>query len=84
MVVFAAGADTVDDHMKAIPAGENYRFTGPRPGKYRLIVADPAKPYGTQTARELFATAPEIEVHEGDRIVRDVTFKPLGSSGVTP
>ena len=39
---------------------------------------------GTDAFKALFAKAPEIEVHEGDRIVRDVTFKPLGSSGVTP
>ena len=84
MVVFAASAESVNDNMKAVPAGEKYRFTGLRPGKYRFIVADPAKPYGTQTARELFATAPEIEVHEGDRIVRDVTFKPLERTGVAP
>jgi len=80
MVVLAEKAEYVNDHMKAVKAGEKYRFTGLRPGKYRLIVSGPAQEFGTQTAETLFSKAPEIEVHEGDRITRDVTFKPRGSA----
>ena len=80
MVVLAEKAEYVNYHMKAVKAGEKYRFTGLRPGKYRLIVSGPAQEFGTQTAETLFSKAPEIEVHEGDRITRDVTFKPRGSA----
>lgn len=79
MVVVADRVEDVNDHMKAVPSGEKYRFTGLHPGKYRLIVAGPARAYGTQAAEELFAQSPEIELHEGDRITRDVTFQPRGA-----
>jgi Protein of unknown function (DUF1416) len=79
MVVLAAKIEEVNDYMKSVKAGERYRFAGLRPGKYRLIVAGPEQAYGTQTAEELFPKAPEIEVHEGDRITLDVTIKPRGT-----
>jgi hypothetical protein len=79
MVVVADSFEHVDDHMTAVQGGKTYRFTGLRPGKYRLIVSGPSRAYGTQPAEELFAQAPEIELHEGDHVTRDVTFKPRGA-----
>jgi hypothetical protein len=65
--------------MKPVRGGAKFRFTGLHPGRYRLIVSGPERPYGTQTAEELFSEAPEIELHEGDRVTRDVTLKPRGA-----
>jgi len=65
--------------MKSVAGGKTYRFTGLRPGKYRLIVSGPSRAYGTQTAEELFDQSLEIELHEGDHVKRDVTFKPRGA-----
>jgi hypothetical protein len=78
MVVLADNIENVNDHMISVPAGEKYRFTGLHPGKYRLIVSGPARAYGTQAAEELFSESPEIELHEGEHVTRDVTFKPRG------
>lgn len=80
MVVLADKIENVNDHMKSVRAGERFRFTGLHPGRYRLIVSGPERPYGTQAAEDLFSQAPEIELHEGDRVTRDVTFKPRGAS----
>jgi hypothetical protein len=79
MVAVADRIEHVDDHMVSVQGGKTYRFTGLPPGKYRLIVSGPSQPYGTQTAEELFAKAPEIELHEGDHVTWDVTFKPRGA-----
>jgi hypothetical protein len=79
MVVVADGIEHVNDHMVSVPGGKTYRFTGLRPGKYRLIVSGPSRDYGTLTAEELFDHSPEIELHEGDHVKRDVTFKPRGT-----
>jgi hypothetical protein len=79
MVVLADSAANVNDHMKPVRGGAKFRFTGLHPGRYRLIVSGPERPYGTQTAEELFSEAPEIELHEGDRVTRDVTLKPRGA-----
>ena len=76
MVVVADSIEHVNDHMKSVASGKTYRFSGLRPGKYRLIVSGPSRDYGTQTAEELFDQSPEIELHEGDHLKRDVTFKP--------
>jgi hypothetical protein len=45
-------------------------------------VSHPKQDFGTQTAEELFPTAPEIEIHQGDRITRDV--KIAGSAREKP
>jgi hypothetical protein len=79
MIVLADTVDNVNDHMKAVRGGEKFRFTGLHPGRYRLIVSGPERPYGTQAAEELFSQSPEIELHEGDRVTRDVNFKPRGA-----
>lgn len=79
MVVIADIVEHVYDHMASVEGGKTYRFTGLPPGKYRLIVSGPSQDFGAQTAEELFAKAPEIELHEGDHVTRDVTFKPRGA-----
>jgi Carboxypeptidase regulatory-like domain len=79
MVAVADTIERVNDHMASVQGGKTYRFTGLPPGKYRLIVSGPSQDYGTQTAEELFAKAPEIELQEGDHVTRDVTFKPRGA-----
>ena len=79
MVAVAESIEHVNDHMVSVQDGKTYRFTGLHPGKYRLIVSGPARAYGTLTAEELFAQSPEIELHEGDHVRRDVTFKPRES-----
>jgi hypothetical protein len=71
-------ADSLEDiqanDVKSAPvaAGKKYRFTGLHPGKYRLIVVDRSQVYSTDTLLDLYPKAPEIEIHEGDRITRDV------------
>jgi hypothetical protein len=66
-------AESPDDsrHVTYAAADKQYRFTGLHPGKYRLIAA---ATQGLQPDRleGMFGDAPEIEVHEGDRITRDV------------
>jgi len=56
-----------------------------RPGKYRLIAIGPQQmadyAEDRETAEALFRKAPEIEIHEGDRITRDV--KPAAEEGST-
>ena len=79
MVAVADSIEHVNDHMKSVQGGKTYRFTGLRPGKYRLIVSGPSQVYSTQTAEQLFGQAPEIELHEGDHVTRDVIFKPGGA-----
>jgi hypothetical protein len=78
-VFLAATADEIGDHnLKIVAAGAKFRFSALRPGKYRIIALD-----GTQLSgdiagvRALFATAPEIEVHEGERIEKDVKVMAL-------
>jgi hypothetical protein len=79
MVAVADTIEHVNDHMASVQGGKTYHFTGLRPGKYRVIVSGPSRDYGTLTAEELFAQSPEIELHEGDQVKRDVTFKPRGA-----
>ncbi len=66
-------AESPDDsrHIMYVAAGKQYRFTGLHPGKYRLMAT--AKPdLEPERLQGLFEEAPEIDVHEGDRIVKDV------------
>ncbi len=68
-----AGEDD-DLNVRQTDAGSKFRFTGLHPGKYRLVAIDPRHfREGDRAALEsLLAKAPEIEVHEGDRISRDL------------
>lgn len=73
LVVLAATADEIGERrFHPVAAGEKFRFTGLRPGKYRLIAID-AKQYSGNLAevKEIFPRTPEFDVHEGERIVME-------------
>lgn len=77
-VVLAAKAEEIGgEHLKPILPGEKLTFRSLRPGKYRLMVLGPDQIANNEddiaSAQALFAKAPEIEIHEGDRITKDVT-----------
>jgi hypothetical protein len=73
-------ADALDDigsgRRVGVEAGKKYKFAGLRPGKYRFIVLDSRQEFSEDTLTALFPKAPEIEIHEGDRITRDVHLAP--------
>ena len=77
-------AESPDDsrHVTYAAADKQYRFTGLHPGKYRLIAT---ATQGLQPDRleGMFGDAPEIEVHEGDRITRDVKIPAQEKPGAT-
>jgi hypothetical protein len=83
MVVLAATADDFKEgNFKPVAAGAKFRYTGLRPGKYRIIAIDVRHTVGgvgnpTALIKALFAKTPEIEIHEGDRIAKDVKVIPL-------
>jgi hypothetical protein len=55
-----------------------FRYTGLRPGKYRLIAVDPRQFDGDwDELNETFAKVPQFELREGDRIVKDLRLMPL-------
>jgi hypothetical protein len=73
-VVIAETVDEIDGtNLKLAEAGAKFKFTGLRPGKYRLIAVDP-RHYGgdIDAVKAIFSKAPEIEIREGDRITKDV------------
>jgi hypothetical protein len=78
VVVLAATADEIrEDTVKEVGAGKKFKFMGLRPGKYRLFAVDALREFGAGRNEEallksLFANAPEIEIHEGDRIDKDI------------
>jgi hypothetical protein len=79
--VFVAIAQSADDldYRSLTPAepGAKFHFSGLRPGKYRIIAVGATQFSGlyqhdSQALKALFPAAPEIEIHEGDRIETDV------------
>lgn len=83
LVALAATADDIDgQNFKPVRAGEKFRFTGLRPGKYRVVAIDVRQFSGDLASiRTRFPNAPEIEVHEGDRIAKDVKTLPMEDAG---
>ena len=73
MILLATTPDDVRKRRgsRVSAGGSPYKFTGLRPGKYRLIALDDAAEFNTERSEAIFAVAPEIEIHEGDRITRD-------------
>ncbi len=55
-------------------ADGTFAFKGVRPGKYRFFAVNMIDVGGNpeETIKLLFEHAPELEIHEGDRITRDV------------
>jgi hypothetical protein len=82
LVLLAATADDIgQQNFKPVEPGQKFRYTGLRPGKYRLIAIDVRQfSGGFERLRGLFPNAPEIEIHEGDRIVKDVKLMDAGST----
>jgi hypothetical protein len=73
-IAFVETADDIGQRNTTyVMAGKQYRFTGLHPGKYRLIVA-PTRGLEPDKLEGLFLVPPEIEVHEGERIARDVNI----------
>jgi hypothetical protein len=65
---------TVEPDVKEVGPGKKFKFSGLRPGKYRLIAVDPRRlPAGEREALEsVLSQAPEIEVHANDRISKNL------------
>ena len=71
-IAFVETADDIGQRNTTyVMAGKQYRFTGLHPAKYRLIVA-PTRGLEPGKLEGMFLDSPEIEVHEGERIVKDV------------
>jgi len=85
-VALAARKDDIDrTAIKAVVAGEKFRYTGLRPGKYRLMAIDPRKSSaGARDFEELFPDAPEFEIREGDRIAKDIEVMETEKPGAKP
>jgi len=69
--------DAVDDKgVKMLESGEKFSYAGLHPGKYRIMAVEPGQFMGGLQAPEalkaLLAHAEEIEIHEGDRIAKDL------------
>jgi carboxypeptidase family protein len=76
-VVLAASGEDPDEHnLKMVESG-TFEYSGLRPGKYRLIALDPRQfpgrgDEGPGDLKALLASVPEFEVHENDRLIKDV------------
>jgi hypothetical protein len=83
-VVLAATAEEIgESSIKRIEPGAKFNFTGLRPGKYRLIALDPRTMTGfpPDDFRALFPGAPEFEIHENDRLTKDVKIMTAEEAG---
>jgi hypothetical protein len=72
-VILAAKAEEIStEGSKMVEAGAKFKFSGLRPGKYRLIAFRPQFAGDLEAIKAMFPKAPEIEIREGDRITKDV------------
>lgn len=64
------------ENLGKITAEGTYVFKGVRPGRYRLVAAEPLflAGAGSEGPKELAARAEQIEVKEGDRLTKDLTL----------
>jgi hypothetical protein len=78
-------AENPDDsrNITYVAAGKKYRFSGLHPGKYRLMAAA-TRGLEPDRLQGMFDGAPEIEVHEGDRIIRDLKIPVAEKPGAMP
>ena len=76
LVALAASADEIGwDHLKPVQPGDSFTFSSLRPGKYRLLAISGEampEPDENDAFKALFSKGTEIEIHERDRIVRDI------------
>lgn len=73
-VFLAATVDEIDNFSgKPIDPEAKFSFDGLRPGKYRLFAVDPRLVSSSlENFRALFPKGEEIEIREGDRLIKDV------------
>jgi hypothetical protein len=70
--------------QKLVPAGEKFQFTSLAPGQYRLsAVAAVETAGGIDSIQAGRAKALEIEVHEGDKLTRNIKVTTPGSADAT-
>jgi hypothetical protein len=86
LVVLAATVDEINGgSLKLANVGAKFKYTGLRPGKYRLIGVDSRQYDGDIDAvKAIFPKAPEIEIREGDRIVKDLKVTVVGEPIAKP
>jgi hypothetical protein len=78
MVILTESDDPLDEKgFQAAEAGEKFSYSGLRPGKYRFMALEPSHMMMSSQAKPdalkaLLAHAEEIEIHEGDRISKDI------------
>jgi hypothetical protein len=77
LVVLAESTDPFDERgFKSMDASDKFSYSGLHPGKYRIMAVGQAELMGRQdrldALKALLAHAEEIEIHEGDRITRDI------------
>jgi hypothetical protein len=78
VVVLASGEIDSQNMMKPVAGGEKFEFAGLKPGKYRLIAVAAGQDLSREnTLQATLSKAAEIEVHEGDRITRDIKVTTL-------
>jgi hypothetical protein len=77
-VVLARSPDDLNDTTaQRLTPGGTYSLKGIRPGKYRIYVFDPLSlGDDPELRKKLFEKAEPIEVHEGDRITKNVKLVP--------
>ena len=74
LVMLQESADTLDAKgMKPTESGDKFSYSGLHPGKYRIMALDSA-PFMDESdvLKALLAHAEEIEIHEGDRMSKDI------------
>ena len=70
-------------YVTGVSGGNKFVIQGIRPGKYRLIAIDRLDQFqfqGIEGLKALAAEAPEIEIREGDLLVRDLTLMRKGAA----
>ena len=77
LVVLEESADTLDEKgIKPLEPGDKFSYSGLHPGKYRIMALDPGQFMGGRDGpdalKALLSHAEEIEIHEGDRITKDI------------
>jgi hypothetical protein len=85
VILAASGAEIDDNNVRPTQAGDKFIYSGLRPGKYRLVALDPRQFMGgrdsPETLKALVAAAPEFEIHENDRLTKDVKMLPPEDPG---
>jgi hypothetical protein len=90
-VVYAMLAADLEDllgnlPMRADPGGK-FTIKGIRPGKYRLAVFDISQISGVSrqaSMKAIYEKAPEIEIHEGEKVTRDLKLAAVEAGDAKP